>query len=245
MAQPSHLPHAIPRSARAGQKKSIILPQQDPKVLRPVVFEKRVVIRHYTEKDFEEVSNIYKIAFAESPWNEYKKCASCGVKYTQKDVGAISLPVNCKKCQVPLSLRDFWSDEEIRRDLSFSLSQPFPVNLVAENGNGLVGMIWGCLIPLDHFAFLKDHILSETHYLDDIAVRQDRRMCGIGTQLGLQYLEEVKKMGISEIILRTDERNVASMALFKKLGFSPLYADNQLLRDPNHFHRIYLKKDNM
>ena len=73
--------------------------------------------------------------------------------------------------------------------------------------------------------------------MDEVAVRGNERGKSIGTFLGRKYLEKSRKNGIREVVLRTDETNTASMALFRKLGFTDLK-----VRDPEFERRIYLAK---
>lgn len=96
-------------------------------------------------------------------------------------------------------------------------------------------MTWGYRLPLDKFPFLEGKVKSNCSYMDEIAVRGKVRKKGIGRMLGDAYLLEARKQGMDEVALRTDERNEASMALFKKIGFNSLE-----LYDPQYANRIYL-----
>ena len=106
-------------------------------------------------------------------------------------------------------------------------------------------MTWGYRLPLDKFPFLEGKVKSNCSYMDEIAVRGDKRLKGIGTLLGRAYIESVRQQGLSEVVLRTDERNDSSMSLFGKLGFSGI-ADSESSRgkvyDPQFPNRIYLRR---
>ncbi len=145
-------------------------------------------------------------------------------------------------------LREFWSFGEIENDLVSGLAQKNPIVLVANNGKGLVGFTWGYQLPLEKFPFLEGKVQQEANYMDEIAVRGSKRQKGIGTALGLQYLERARQQGMREVVLRTDERNEASMVLFRKLGFRdiPDSSDSRgKVYDPGQElqNRIYLRRD--
>ena len=53
---------------------------------------------------------MYKSAFSEESWNEYKKCTSCKVNYGIKE--SDNPAENCKKCGKPLKLEDYWAEKE-------------------------------------------------------------------------------------------------------------------------------------
>lgn len=172
------------------------------------------------------------------------KCVSCGVEYGRQEVSKLD-GGNCKKCSQPLNLVEFWSEAEVVSDLEFALAQPNSIVLVAENYDGLTGFTWGYKIPFEKFPFLKGKIPAESSYMDEIAVRGDKRLRGMGTLLGRDYIEAVRKQGLSEVVLRTDERNVSSIALFGKLGFSGILDSENprgKIYDPQFPNRIYLRR---
>ena len=191
-------------------------------------------VRDYTANDFFDVIRIYQSAFAEPPWNEFKKCTLCGINYGIQEVN--NRAENCKKCSCPLALVEFWSQSDIQNDLAFALSQPFYRVLVAESG-GLSGFVWGYKLPLFKFPFLEDKVNENAHYMDEIAVHANARRQGIGKLLGVHYLESVKKTNIPEVILRTDYRNTSSVQLFSSLGFEKIG-----VVDPEFDYRIYFRR---
>ncbi len=121
--------------------------------------------------------------------------------------------------------------------MDFAFSQSFNLVLVADRGCSLLGFTWGYKLPLDKFPFLSGIVCENASYMDEVAVRGNERGKSIGTFLGRKYLEKSRKNGIREVVLRTDETNTASMALFRKLGFTDLK-----VRDPEFERRIYLAK---
>lgn len=69
----------------------------------------------------------------------------------------------------------------------------------------------------------------------------------IGTMLCLEYLSIAAQTRANSVVLRTDERNKTSMALFKNSGFNPIYitlnassCKDEILRDPEYNDRIYM-----
>ena len=68
-------------------------------------------------------------------------------------------------------------------------------------------------------------------------MRGNKRLRGVGTMLGSAFLEAAKAQGLREATLRTDERNPASVTLFKKIGFEKMG-----IYDPEFPSRIYMKK---
>lgn len=75
-------------------------------------------IRNYTASDFEDLYSIYKKAFSEEPWDEYKKCPSCGINYGIKEI--VDGAVKCKRCKNNVSLTDYWSKEDVDKDLLYA-----------------------------------------------------------------------------------------------------------------------------
>lgn len=194
-----------------------------------------IIIREYSEQDFFQLVEVYRSAFSEPPWNEYKKCSYCGENYGIKE---LELPIKkCKKCNISLSLLEFWSNVEIKKDLDFALSQRECVILIAESNRLMSGFLWGYKLPLEKFPFLKGKVDINSNYMDEIAVAGNSRNRGIGKSLGNEYIKRNMQKNTNEIILRTDERNTASMRLFSSLGFQSLY-----IYDPEFSYRIYLKR---
>jgi len=130
-----------------------------------------------------------------------------------------------------------WDADEVGQDLDYALSQESPIVLVAKNSE-LVGFTWGYRLKLENFNWLTGRVSDNTAYMDEIAVKTGSRLKGVGTLLGNRFLDLAAKQGLSEVVLRTDERNDASMALFRKLGFRQLG-----VRDPRYPERIYLGRE--
>lgn len=223
------------------------------------------LVRPYEKKDLGSLINVYQSAFAEPPWDEYMKCRKCNQNYAISEVicgerygnrGEItrfSYPISkeCKKCGTDLMARifrncgfnsadfvPFWSVQEIENDLNFALAQSSSIILVAESAGVLTGFSWGYQISFEKFPFLSGKISENSSYVDEVAVRGESRRMGIGSLLVAEYMSRAKIQGISTVCLRTDERNVASMGLFRMMGFRSLNVYDQEFEK-----RIYLTKD--
>lgn len=208
-----------------------------------------IAVRPYRESDLDEIIKVYKSAFAEPPWNEYMKCSACGVDYSREESAeaAKARGIGCKKCDSPLKLVEFWSTEDIVEDLEFALSQPSPIVIVAETaaekGKEIAGMTWGYRLSRWNLPFLNGKASENAIYMDEIAVNANFRKIGVGTSLGKEFIKAAGAQGASEVVIRTDERNPASMALFRKLGLTGIPdAGNPKgkVYDPTYPNRIYL-----
>ena len=138
-----------------------------------------------------------------------------------------------------------WSDEDIIKDLEFAISQRDPIILVAQNKDGLAGMTWGYKLPIEKFPFLERKVPTNSSYMDEIAVAGNKRFKGVGTLLGRAYIDIAAQQN-QGIVLRTDDRNEASMTLFRKLGLKgipDITNPKGNIYDPQYQNRIYLMKD--
>lgn len=126
--------------------------------------------------------------------------------------------------------------------MELALSQQSPIVLVAESDKLIVGFTWGYNLPLEKFPFLEGKVNNNSNYMDEIAVSGNCRLRGVGRLLGQNYLNSIQQQGSNECVLRTDERNTASMNLFGKLGFVPVLDKNKPVYDPEFSSRIYLRK---
>ncbi|MCL4365041.1 MAG: GNAT family N-acetyltransferase [Candidatus Marsarchaeota archaeon] len=162
----------------------------------------------------------------------------------------------CKKCGVSLSARvrqtqggayvltnkdftEFWSESDVKKDLSFAEAQSNPIILVAESQGILVGFTWGYSIPLAEFPFLAAKVGEGSVYMDEIAVDPSFRRSGIGKQLCHSFVESASSLaGAGLVVLRTDENNAASMSMFRSLEFESLG-----VYDPKFESRLYLKRE--
>lgn len=197
-------------------------------------------IRAYSPEDMEQIIRVYKSAFAEKPWDEYRKCRQCGVNYGIEEAEQVYATLEsaaCKKCDKGLldNFCEFWSSEEITSDLESALKKESPIALVAEAGS-IAGFTWGYKLPGGQFPFLEGKIEEPIVYMDEMAVAGNERKKGIGFALGKKFLEEVARRGFQYSLLRTDINNPASMGLFGKLGYRKVG-----IFDPDYPSRVYME----
>ncbi|MEK6955584.1 MAG: GNAT family N-acetyltransferase, partial [Nanoarchaeota archaeon] len=186
----------------------------------------------------------------EPPRDEFRKCSCCGVNYSIKetiDIESSDEKTNCKKCKNSLELLEFWSEDDIKKDLENALSRRNRIILVAETSLELSGFTWGYESDFDkEFPFLGGKLQEPSNYMDEIAVRSGTRNKGIGVALGREYIKVAREQGMRDLFLRTDERNVASMRLFRKLGYNGIEdrtSVKNFVYDPQYQDRIYLRRN--
>jgi ribosomal protein S18 acetylase RimI-like enzyme len=201
-------------------------------------------VRKYEEKDFKGVYSVYKEAFSEEPWNEYKKCTACGVNYGIKE--SENRPAFCKKCDNALKLEDYWTEEDVKSDIRYAGEKSWNSILVASYRGKIIGFTWGYTLQKEDFPFLGSFSwiidCSQGIYVDEVATAPSARGRGVATALERRLFEEAEKSGFKSVVLRTDERNSAAMNLYKKLGFKPLEEKTGRVYDPKFSSRIYLAK---
>ena len=90
----------------------------------------------------------------------------------------------------------------------------FDIALVAEVDNQLIGAIWGRLLKDENKGF--GYVDNNTPELS-MAVKQEYRNQGIGTQLIRAIALEYKKIGVEYLSLSVDKLNNASN-LYRRLG---------------------------
>lgn len=207
-----------------------------------------IVVRPYTSEDLEQVIEIYRSGFAEPPWNEYMKCSSCGIEYGEAEVGAIEKEddVHCKNCDEPLELEEFWSRKTVKEELEFALAQADSVVLVAEDKDGLAGILWGYRASFEKYPFMKGKVREDANYWDTVAVKRDKRGGGLATLLGKNYLERAKQLGVSQVVGRIREEVEQTHLLVRKFGFSTIPEQRDAgkrVYDPSYHNNLYITKD--
>jgi ribosomal protein S18 acetylase RimI-like enzyme len=135
-----------------------------------------------------------------------------------------------------------WNDKQVLESMLFNLSARKPIMLVAESENKIIGLTWGCGIPIEKFPFLANRIaLESTSYVAEVAVDGNYRKEGVGKSLTRGYMKLASRDGIQKIVLRTDKSNIAAMALYYSLGFQEMTNQtNEQILDPEYPSRVYL-----
>jgi len=101
-----------------------------------------------------------------------------------------------------VSFPSSWSAESYLRDLR----NPNSYYIAARFGDGVVGYA-GMWV-----------IVDEAH-ISTLAVRSDRRRCGLGRRLLSHLIDAAHERGATEITLEVREANAAARALYESFGF--------------------------
>jgi len=88
------------------------------------------------------------------------------------------------------------------------------VVLVAERDGAIAGYVWAALEPLSW-----KELRGPAGFIHDVAVTEEARCRGIGTQLMRTAIEWLQERGAPRVILWTAAPNDAARALFRRLGF--------------------------
>jgi len=62
-------------------------------------------------------------------------------------------------------------------------------------------------------------LIADEAHISTLAVRPDRRRCGLGQRLLIHLMEVAQERGAAEITLEVREANAAARALYEKFGF--------------------------
>ena len=180
-----------------------------------------------------------------------KKCSLCKVNYGIKESNDPA--ENCKKCSKPLKLEDYWTEKDVSDDISYAKSKEWNSVLVADSGGEILGFTWAYNISIEKdMNFLKGaqnmDCSKKTIYVDEVATAANSRGKGVATELEKKLFSKAENAGFEYVILRTDERNIAAINLYRKLGFERLLYgvsetnESKYAYDPEFNSRVYLVK---
>lgn len=122
---------------------------------------------------------------------------------------------------------EYYKDEtqllRIKQLMDIDLSEPYSVftyryfvNLwpqhciLAKKGDEIIGAI---------ISKVDMHGERKRGYIAMLAVDRQHRKGGIGSQLVLKAIEEMKKEGTQEVVLETETHNSGALRLYENLGF--------------------------
>lgn len=97
--------------------------------------------------------------------------------------------------------------------------------LVAEQDGNIVGLI----------SFLYRHVESDKQvkrdviFVDDLAVKEEYRGCGIGSKLLSVIKDKVQEEHLDGLELQVNARNLAARKMYQKLGFTEKSINLELL----------------
>ncbi|MFP4424154.1 MAG: N-acetyltransferase family protein [Candidatus Woesearchaeota archaeon] len=188
--------------------------------IEAIVEEKQYTVREFQPEDLLSIIEVYQKAFAGEPWNEYRICKACYTEYSKEEFMDAVNKNQCKSCLEPLNTEEYWKPEDIIKNLNDTLSKKEGIVYVAENGQGVVGFVWGSPgYPDNREENLGDIIRPESFYLKEIAVSADCQDKGVGSTLAKAFVDEVKERGYNGTYLRTNLNNHPAIHIFHKVGY--------------------------
>ena len=69
------------------------------------------------------------------------------------------------------------------------------------------------------FGFIEFHVVTDFADIHDIEIKNECRGKGYGSKLISEFLDEMKKRGVTDVTLEVRVDNVAAIALYEKFGF--------------------------
>ncbi|MEK6839914.1 MAG: hypothetical protein AABX72_03160 [Nanoarchaeota archaeon] len=127
----------------------------------------------------QQVVKCYQEVFADDPWNEWKKCPICKEYWGRKDEKYLK-ETDFIHCNVPVE--DFWSDEEVIKDLLHEINQDKFAWVGIERHTGrAISFCWGYPIQVSQLeeklgiAFRKELMdtcgdVNVVAYQDDMGI---------------------------------------------------------------------------
>ncbi|MFO7711414.1 MAG: GNAT family N-acetyltransferase [Candidatus Woesearchaeota archaeon] len=200
--------------------------------IEDIVEEKQYTIREFQQEDMFSIIEVYQKAFAGEPWNEYRICKNCETEYSKPEFLDAVNNNQCKDCLEPLNTEEYWKPEDIISNLKGTLSNKEGIVYVAENGQGVVGFVWGNPgYPDNREEKLGNIIRPDSFYLKEIAVSADCQDKGVGSKLAQTFVDEVKERGYNGTYLRTNLKNQPAIHVFRKVGYNPTRLHDQGKKD--------------
>lgn len=177
----------------------------------------------------------YQEVFAETPWNEWKKCSVCGHKWGISHIAELQY-LEFRHCGAHVV--DFWPEDVVQADLFHEIT-PEASCWLALNGENVIGFCWGYPITTEALELKLDFpgLAERIHefvparmvaYQDDLGVTKEWRGCGIARELFRLRLQDYLERGFQLGVIRT-KMNPPSVTYtwFKRLGYHEIahYAD--------------------
>ncbi len=76
-----------------------------------------------------------------------------------------------------------------------------------------------CAVNSEVVCYYSFYNICDEGYVNNLAVRQDFRGKGFGTQLINDMIERAKSLGVGALTLEVNENNTNAISLYKKFGF--------------------------
>jgi ribosomal protein S18 acetylase RimI-like enzyme len=154
----------------------------------------------------------YRHVFAESPWNEWKRCTECGKKWGIDAVLEL-YSLNYMHCGV--AVVDYWPVEEVERDIKIEVAETENSSAwLLQDGDKVVGFIWGYpmitryLRAKLNLASVQDIVHNKfktirVAYLDDVGVYAEYRGRGLARILYDLWIKDMLGAGDNVVVART------------------------------------------
>ena len=168
---------------------------------------------------FDSAWECYRAGYAGPPWNEWKKCESCGRSFGLE----IGDNTDCTNCQT--TLVDYWPKAQIAADIMGSLKRYEGVCITAQHEGEVVGLTVGYNIPTaDLRRELELSSFSAAYprvtYQDEIVVRPDWQGKGIGRALYMAWHGWAKLHGERFLFARTlSDPPTVVYSWYQRLGY--------------------------
>jgi len=106
---------------------------------------------HLDTSLLEELVDCYREVFGEEPWNEWKKCSICGIKWGIGERETLAV-LNSEHCGVPVV--DFWPRDVVKKDIFHEINPDASCWLTVEIDSNVpkkkvVGFCWGYPVGLE------------------------------------------------------------------------------------------------
>jgi len=182
-------------------------------------------------RHFGQLIKCYRDVFSGEPWNEWKKCQVCGLKWgfgQEEELRRMDF-THCRQ-----AVSDFWTEQEVRGDISKEVVQHTSCWLAVCDGNcdQVVGFCWG--YPIEPEVLEGKIALSgvaaeirkefgnvpKISYHDEIGVAQDFRGRKIAKAMFSNFVSDmlIQDLDIGIVRTKTNPPTVA-FSWFMKLGF--------------------------
>jgi len=150
----------------------------------------------------------YRDVFGDPPWNEWKKCPKCELKWSKKEAQELESTRHCGA-----EIVDFWPYEQVREDIFHEIT-PESSCWLAMDDEKVVGFCWGYPIKVSdleeklgisfsaqmHEMFGKHDIVA---YQDDIGILTEYRGLKLAKELIKLRFEDFKNQGLAIGVFRT------------------------------------------
>lgn len=182
-----------------------------------------------------QVVRCYQAVFADSPWNEWKKCPKCKQYWGTKDSELLK---SWKFRHCDGDLIDFWSQEKVISDLRHEITKKTSCWVAMDTGK-VIGFCWGYPIEVSELEQKLQTSLGEQTkekrigYQDEVGVLAKYRNHGIAKKMVYNRLCDFIDQNLNYGIVRTRRFPEASTTFvwYKRLGYKILseYSDGRVI----------------